>query len=193
MSRPVIREFLAHFAVKGYLSMRLLSVLLLCVASATALAVSPEKYFYLGEVKLSAPTGQPIGSQVILLEKTHNSDAAEIVESAIVVEAQGKTEQRTMRMVVKDDNTFSLTDEAQTIEGTGTLFGPRWKWTYFKGQWKAQGGITIEDENFMTDDAVITARKKVSDPTGRVLAYMDMSLSRITPKTFEILKAALLK
>jgi hypothetical protein len=152
-----------------------------------------EKLYFLGEVKLSSAAGQPMGSQVIVLEKTHDRESSTIIESAIVVDASGKAEERTMRLVVKPDNTFTLSDDAKTIEGTGTLFGPAWKWTYFKGTFKSKSGVTVEDENFMTDDAVITARKKILGPDNKVLMYMEMSLNRITPNTFEILKAGLLK
>jgi hypothetical protein len=158
-----------------------------------ALAVPPEKLYYLGEVKLSAPTGQSMGSQVILLEKTLDRDQAMIIERAIVVKADGNSEEWTMRMAVKEDNTFTLTDDAKKVEGTGKLFGPAWKWTYFKGTFKAANGIQIEDENFMADDSVGSARKKVTGPDGRIYMYMDMSLKGVTPKTFEILRAGLMK
>jgi hypothetical protein len=42
-------------------------------------------------------------------------------------------------------------------------------------------------------NSVITARKKVTGPDGRVIMFMDMSLKGITPKTFEILAAGLTK
>jgi hypothetical protein len=157
------------------------------------LAVPPEKLYYLGEVKLSSATGQPMGSQVILVEKIHDRDNATIIERALVVHQDGKAEERTMRLAVKDDNTFTLTDDAKTVEGNGTLFGPAWKWIYFKGTFKAKNGVVIEDENFMADPSVGTARKKVIGPDGKVIMYMEMSGKEITPKTFEILRAGLMK
>jgi len=54
-------------------------------------------------------------------------------------------------------------------------------------------GITIEDENFLADKSVCTARKRVIGPDGKAIMFMDMNLKEITPKTFEILKAGLLK
>jgi hypothetical protein len=165
----------------------------LVLMPAWALAAAPEKFYYLGEVKLSSAAGKSMGSQVILLEKTHDRDNAAIVERAVVVQADGKVEDRTMRITVKDDNTFTLTDDAKTIDGSGTLFGPAWRWTYFKGTFKANNGVQIEDENFMADDSVISARKKVMAPDGKVIMYMDMSLKSVTPMTFEILKAGLMK
>jgi hypothetical protein len=163
------------------------------LAPAWALAAPPEKLYYLGEVKLSSPTGQPLGSQVILLEKIHDRDNATIVERAVVVQAEGKVEEWTMRLAVKDDNTFTLTDDSKKAEGSGKLFGPAWKWTYFKATYKAENGVQIEDENFMADDSAGTARKKMTGPDGKVIMYMDMTLKGITPKTFEILRAGLMK
>ena len=163
------------------------------LVAASALAAPPETLYYLGEVKLSSAAGQPMGSQVILVEKTSDRDKATIIERAIVVGADGKVEERTMRLAVKDDNTFTLSDDAGTVEGGGKLFGPAWKWTYFKGTFKATNGVVIDDENFMADDSVGTARKKVTGPDGKVIMYMDMSLKGITPKTFEILRAGLMK
>jgi hypothetical protein len=170
-----------------------LAPLALLLAPALALAAPPEKFYYLGEVKLSNGTGKPMGSQVILVEKIHDRDNSVIVERALVVQPDGKVEERAMRMPVKDDNTFTLTDDAKTVEGAGTLFGPAWKWTYFKATFKTKNGVTIEDENYMADESVGTARKKVTAPNGQVVMYMDMSLKAVSPATFEILRTGLMK
>jgi hypothetical protein len=170
-----------------------ISLVVLVLMSAQALVAAPEKLYYLGEVKLSSADGKSIGSQVMLVEKILDRDNAAIVERAIVVQPDGKVEERTVRLAVKDDNTFTLIDDAKTVEGSGRLFGPAWKWTYFKGTFKAKNGVVIEDENFMADDSVGSARKKVIGPDNKVLLYMDMSLEGITPKTFEVLRAGLMK
>ena len=174
--------------------MRLIAILAAATLFTPGTSASPpEKLFYVGEVKLSAPNGKAMGSQVILLEKIHDRDKSTITERAIVVKPDGKAEEQTMVLTVKDDNTFTIADAAKTVEGTGTLFGPAWKWTYFKGTFKHKSGVIIEDENFMSDDSAATARKKVSRPDGKVILYMDMTLKSITPKTFDILAAGLLK
>lgn len=162
------------------------------IAGARASAAEPEKFFFVGEVKLSSADGRPIGSQVILFEKIHDQEKATMIERAVVVHPDGKVEEHTMRLSVKG-NDFTIADDAKTIEGTGTLAGPPWKWTYFKAAYRSTNGVQIDDENFMSDDSVITARKKVSGPDGKVFMYMDMSLKGITPKTYEILRAGLLK
>lgn len=170
-----------------------IALIVTTLAPAWALAAPLEKLYYLGEVKLSSATGKSMGSQVLLVEKTHDRDNATIIERVVIVQSNGKAEEQTMRLTVKDDNTFILTDDAKMVEGNGKLFGPAWKWTYFKGTFKAKNGVVIEDENFMADASVGSARKKVIGPDNKVIMYMDMTLKAITPKTFEILKAGLMK
>jgi hypothetical protein len=162
------------------------------IAGRTSRAAEPEHMYYLGEAKLSSGDGKPYGSQILLLEKIHDSDKHLIVERAVVVKPDGTFEQYTMNMVVTGD-TFTITDMAHTISGTGTLFGPPWHWTYFRATFKSTNGVTIEDENFLSDPSVGTARKKIIAPDGKVIQYMDVVLKAVTPATFEILSAALLK
>jgi hypothetical protein len=170
-----------------------LAALVLLLAPALALAAPPEKLYYLGEVKLSNPAGQPIGSQVTLVEKTVDRDNSIITERAIVVRPDGKTEEYPVRMEIKPDGSFVVNNEDKSVEGSGKLSGPAWKWTYFKATFKVKSGVTIEDENFMADDSVITARKKVIAPDGQVILFMDESVKAISPKMFEILRAGLMK
>jgi hypothetical protein len=86
---------------------------------AWAPAAPPGKFYYVGEAKLSSATGQPTGSQVFLVEKTHDRDKSTIIERAIVVQPDGKVEEWTMRLTAKEDNTFTLTDDSRKAEGSG--------------------------------------------------------------------------
>ena len=52
-----------------------------------------EKLYYVGESKLSDPSGKVYGAQVILLEKVLDPDNNEFVERAIVVKPDGKAEE----------------------------------------------------------------------------------------------------
>ena len=151
-----------------------------------------EKRYYVGEAKLSDPSGKVYGTQVILLEKVLDPDNSIFVERAIVVKPDGKAEEFTMNHRVKG-NTFTLDDAKGTVKGTGTLFGPAWKWTYFKGSFEATNGARIEDENFLADPSVLVARKKISAPNGMTIGFMDITLKSITPQTFAILSTSLLK
>ncbi len=172
---------------------QILALFVATLLSATVFAAEPVKMYFLGEVKLSTADGKPMGSQVILLEKIHDRDKSKIFERALVVQPDGKAEEHNMELSVKDDGSFTLKDDANSVDGSGQLFGPAWKWTYFKATFKAKNGVQIDDENYMADDSVGTARKKVTLPNGDVYMYMDMTLKSVTPKTYEILKAGLLK
>ena len=90
-------------------------------------------------------------------------------------------------------NTFTLDDAKGTVKGSGTLFGPAWKWTYFKGTFEATNGVRIEDENLMADPSVLVARKKLTGPDGKVIGFMDVTAKSITPQIFTILSSSLLK
>ena len=176
--------------------MRAISLLLLLpfLASTSVYATAAEKqnFYYLGEVKISAATGQPMPSQVILLEKTHDPEKNLIIERAITIKPDGTSDDHTVTMTVKD-NDFTLVDDAHSVTGTGKLFGPAWAWTYFKATFKATNGVTIEDENFLADPSAAVARKKIIAPDGKVIMYMDVTLKTVTPETFKVLSKALLK
>ncbi|MBV9467737.1 MAG: hypothetical protein JO316_10405 [Abitibacteriaceae bacterium] len=169
-----------------------LAVLCLVLFARAAGATPVEKMYYVGEAKLSSPAGQSFGSQAFLLEKTHDPDHRLIVERAIVVKPDGAVDEFTMNLQVQGD-AFTIKDTKATVQGTGTLFGPAWHWTYFKAIYKSTNGAQIEDENYMTDPEVLVARKKISGPDAKVLMYMDITLKATTPKTFELLASALLK
>jgi hypothetical protein len=47
-------------------------------------AAPPDKFCFVGEVKLSFPDGKAMGSQAMLVEKIHDPDNALIIEHAIV-------------------------------------------------------------------------------------------------------------
>lgn len=148
--------------------------------------------YYAGEAKLTLPTGQSRGSQAFLLEKIHDPDRGTITERAVVAKPELKVEEYTMTLKVTGD-TFQISDAANTVKGTGQLFGPAWKWTYFKAVYKSTNGAQIEDENYMTDPAVLVARKKIFAPNGTVIMYMDITLKAVTPATFSIISENLLK
>jgi hypothetical protein len=173
-----------------------MKVLAVCVSAllvpCVGFAAPVEKLYYLGESKLSAPSGTVYGSQVILLEKVLDPDKSLFVERAILVKPDGKAEEFIMNHRVTG-NTFTLDDAKGTVKGSGTLFGPAWKWTYFKGTFEVTNGVRIEDENFLADPSVLVARKKIIGPDGKAIGFMDITLKSITPQTFTILSSSLLK
>ena len=168
------------------------AVLIGFVSAQICSAAEVEKAYYIGEVKLSSESGQPLGSQAILAERTYDPGRGVIGERAVVVQADGTVNDSPMNMIVKGDS-FTLDDPKKFVEGSGTLFGPAWHWTYFKATYKAKNGVQIDDENFTAVTDVGVARKKISGPDGKVIMIMDMTLKSTTKQAYEILTSALLK
>ena len=169
----------------------LIVLLVASFAPAVCRGESVEKFYYVGEMKLSSPTGRPMGSQAFLIEKTHDPDHNAIVERAVVVGADGKAADYMMDIKVSG-NSFALSDRNGTAKGSGEFFGPPWHWTYFKADYRSTNGARIQDENFMADPTMITARKQVFAPDGKPLMFMEGTFKAITPQTFQLLSGALL-
>jgi hypothetical protein len=158
----------------------------------TCAAAEVEKAYFVGEIKLSSESGRPLGSQAILASRTHDPERNLMTERAVIVKPDGTVDDYPMNMLVKGD-TFTIDDPKKVVEGSGTLFGPAWHWTYFKATYKAANGAVIDDENFMAAPDIGVARKKITTPDGKIVLYMDMTLKATTRETFEILTNALLK
>lgn len=172
-----------------------LAILALVWTASSAGAAEREDFFYIGEAELWSDDRGSMGSQVILIHKTHDPDADRMREAAVVVKPDGTAEESIIDFEVAEgdaDNTFTVTGAGGTIEGEGQFSGPAWEWNYFKATFRSQNGVTIEDQNTMADESVITARKTITLPGGRVLMHMDITLKAITPGTHRILKTALL-
>jgi hypothetical protein len=169
-----------------------ISLVFIALGRVWAPASPPVNLYYVGEAKVSSADGKPLASQVYLLGKTLDPNKATITERAVIVSADGKAQEWTLRFAVKEDDTFTLSEDSKKAEGSGKLFGPAWKWTYFKATYKSTNGIQVEDENFMADESFGTARQKLTGADGKVFMYMDIGLKSITPKTYEILRAGLL-
>ena len=175
------------------IDMRILFAVVIGIASVKfCSAAEVETLYYVGEVKLSSESGQPLGSQAILAERTYDPDHNVIKDRAVVVQADGTVNDYPMSMIVKGD-TFTLDDPKKFVEGSGTLFGPAWHWTYIKAAYKAKNGAQIDDENFIAVPDIGVARKRISGPDGKIIMIMDMTMKSTTKHAYEILTSALLK
>src|SRR5207248_6781123 len=98
-----------------------ISSVVIVLIPALALADPPVKLYYVGEAKLSSADGKALGSQVYLLEKTLDRDKATITERAVIVREDGSAQEWTLRFAVKEDGTFTLTEDSKKAEGSGKL------------------------------------------------------------------------
>ena len=169
-----------------------ISVLNLLLVAASARATEPQVRYYVGEAKRSSDDGKSLGSEVFLAKRTVDRDQSTITEQPIIVDENGKVTEWTIRFTVKEDGTFTIEDDTKRMKGTGKLFGPAWKWTYFKATYKVGDEVEIQDENFLSDESCGSARQRFTWK-GKGTSYRDLTLKEITPKTYEILRAGLMK
>ena len=168
------------------LRLTLTAIVVASLLSAICRAETIEKFYYVGEMKLSSPTGRPMGSQAFLIEKTHDPGNNAIIERAVVVAADGTVGDYIMDIKVSG-SAFSLSDRNRTAKGTGELFGPAWHWTYFKADYRSTNGARIMDENFMT--AVPGQIWRILVPSLKTRAPMRRAMrssSCLTASTYEL-------
>ena len=179
--------------LKSSSSLFLLSLMCLVTASAqTAPAAQEQVTYYLGEVKMSSPTGQPFGSSLSLAKRTVKPAENKIVELVASIDPKQPTREYTTIFDVNGSK-FTVKDEEGTFSGEGELIGRAWEWTGCKfvvnltGQRK---GILKAEDTF-TNSGVL-AKKSFSGPDGQVRVVFTEDLKPISKEMYEILHAKLL-
>ena len=103
--------------------------LLLLLVSLAAAQTTPEANttYYLGEVKMSSPTGRPFGSSISLVKRSIFPAENKIVEIVASIETREVKEYTTVFEIKGSD--FTVKDQEGTFSGGGKLTGPAWAWT----------------------------------------------------------------
>lgn len=157
-------------------------------------APAPEQVtYYLGEVKMSSPTGQPYGSTVSLIKRTLTPAENKIVELVLSIEAKGAPLEFTTVFIVKDSK-FTVKDEEKTFEGEGELIGKPWNWTGWKYQVNILGprkGV-VKAEDILTEHG-LTVKKAFYSPDGQLRVNFSEDLKPITKEMYDLLHAKLQK
>jgi len=166
---------------KGLVTAILLTAILCPVRSLYA-GEGAQHFYYLGTETLSGPDGIAYSVFPILVEKVHNPVKSEIIERAIEIKPGGVTDYL-VRLVVQGSE-FTASNEQKTISGCGKLVGLPWQWTYLKATFQSTTGHRIDDENFMSDPKVLVARKVVYDGRGKIVQYIDVTVTAIEETLF---------
>src|SRR5215831_14416976 len=114
---------------KSSSSLLLLSMMCLVTVSAQTAPAAQEKVtYYLGEVKMSSPTGQPFGSSLSLAKRTLKPAENKIVELVASIDPKQPTREYTTIFDVNGSK-FTVKDEEGTFAGEGEFIGGAWEWT----------------------------------------------------------------
>ena len=174
-------------------------LLLLLLGIATSTSARPRlprpalTSYYLGEVKMTSPTGQPYGSSISLVKRTLRPDENQIVEIVLSIDAAKPPQEYTTLFTITG-NRFVVRDQEGTFEGRGELIGSMWEWTGWKYSVNMLGTMKGKVE---ADDALsaagIVVSKSYYSPDGALRVRFAEELKPISSEMYEILHAQLLR
>lgn len=172
------------------ISTTLLLLLFVCVVSA---AQPPEHVsYYLGEVKMTSPGGQPYGSSVSLVKRTMKPAENRIVELVLSVDGRGPAQEYNTVFTVNGSK-FELREAGGGFSGGGDLMGPAWGWTGWSYKvtmgGRMPGTVTAED-TFQGENLV--AHKTFAGPDGKAQVLFIEELKPISGEMYELLHTRLM-
>ena len=146
--------------------------------------------YYLGESKMTTPTGQLIRTSLSLVKRILNKTENRIEEHVMTIDEKGPPRSFVVTMDVRGAK-CTLSEKSKSFEGEGELFGDAWAWKGWKTATRMAGGMgTVVSEDKLTDRG-ITAKKTYAGADGKVQLHFEETLDRISAKTYEILAAKL--
>lgn len=154
---------------------------------------APEQVtYFLGEVRMSSPSGQPMGSSLSLVKRTLSPDENKIVELVVSIDPAKLTREFTTIFEVQGTK-FVMKDGEGTFAGEGELSGKAWEWN----GWKYEVDFTgprkgrLRGEDILGPDG-IQVKKSFATPDGVVRVQFNEDLKPISKVTYEILRAKVL-
>jgi hypothetical protein len=162
------------------------------VSAQTVPPAPPEQVtYFLGEVKMSSPTGQPYGSSVSLVKRTLTPAENKVVEVVMSIDTKGPPQEYTTVFGVKEGK-FTMKDEEKTFEGEGEFTGKPWNWTGWKYQVNMLGarkGVLKGDDTLT--EAGLMVKKGFYSPDGQLRVNILEDLKPISKEMYELLHAKL--
>ena len=174
----------------------LLALTLIGLASdslAQSNTASQEKVtYFLGEVKMSSPTGQPFGSAVSLVKRTVAPAENKITELVLSVDSRRPTQEHTTVFDIEGSK-FTLKEGSGGFTGEGELTGKAWEWTGWKYTVNLTGEVkgVLKGEDSLTVGGV-TSKKTLLSPDGQARVVFSEELKPISREMYELLHAKLL-
>lgn len=152
---------------------------------------APSTTYYLGEVKMSSPTGQPYGTSLSLVKRTTSPADGRIIEVVMSLDSKQPAREYTTVFAVKG-SAFTLKDNEGTFEGSGQLTGPAWNWT----GWTYTVNMLGERKGTLQgDDSLaggrISVKKSMYSPDKQLRVVIAEDLSPISAEAYEILHSKL--
>ena len=148
--------------------------------------------YFLGEVKMSSPTGQAYGSGISLVKRTLAPAENKITELVLSVDSRRPTQEHMTVFDVKGSK-FTVKEEGGGFAGEGELTGKAWEWT----GWKYTVNLTGESKGVLKgEDSLtvggVTTKKTLFSLDGQTRVMFAEDLKPISREMYELLHAKLL-
>lgn len=163
----------------------------LSIVGGTALGQSASTTYYLGEVRMSLPSGQPAGTSVSLVKRTLLPADNRVVEVVATIDAAKPVREYTTVFDVTGAR-FRMKDEEGTFTGEGEFSGSPWEWT----GWKYDVVMSGQKGRLQGDDVItpagLSVRKSFSTTDGVVRMLFAEDLKPVSKAVYEVLRLRLL-
>lgn len=171
----------------------LIAIIIFCCSAYAQKAKTVEQTkYYLGEVKMSSPTGQPYGSSLSLVKRTVMPAENKIVEIVTSIDPNGAAQEFTTVIAVKNSN-FTVKDNEGTFDGTGAFIGTPWRWSRWKYSVNMIGerkGTLIAEDRII--NGAIVVKKSFYSPDKQLRVMFAEDLRPVGKEVYEILHKKLL-
>lgn len=154
-------------------------------------SASDQTNFYLGEVRMSSPTGQPYGVSLSLVKRTMVPAENKIIEVVMSIDPKDPPREYTTVIAVKDSK-FTVKDDEGTFEGNGQLVGTPWRWkswSYSVNMLGERKG-TLSAEDTLVNNGIIV-KKSFYGPDKKLRVVFAEDLKPISKEVYDILRAKL--
>jgi hypothetical protein len=159
-------------------------------ATSVGTAPLPQVDYFLGESRMTTPTGKHIRTTLSLVKRIVSEADGRIEEHVLSIDEKNAARPFIVVMQVKDSK-FTVTERSKSFTGEGELIGEAWKWKAWKSVTKLSSGAgTVKSEDKLTERGM-SGKKVYAGADGEVRVLFEDSLDRISARTYEILYAKL--
>jgi len=154
-------------------------------------ASEEQNTYFLGESKMTSPTGQPYGTTLSLIKRTVKPEENKIIEQVISINQREAAKEFIAIFDVRGSK-FTMAEQGGGFTGEGELIGKAWEWTAWKSTSNLAGGKgKLISEDTLTKDGVL-AKKSFYSPDGQLRAIFSEDLKQISKEMYDILRSKVL-
>jgi len=147
--------------------------------------------YFLGESKMTSPTGQPYGSTLSLIKRTVKPEENKIIEQVISINQREPTKEYIAIFDVRGSK-FKMKEQGGGFTGEGELIGKAWEWTGWKSTSNLAGGRgKLISEDTLTKDGLLV-KKSFYSPDEQLRVIFSEDLNQISKEMYDILRSKVL-